>query len=156
MKLCPIFLFHSSSPPTIPNPHHLPYSFDGFPQHSILPPSPFPLPALSPLCHSPHCPSDSMYPDLSQGMRCWLSGQCSPPAWPAGNQTWQITAGLRLLPLSSSRRKSPAQHCLGSFFLLQMLLFTVSDKIAYLRATVCKTCYINHQWIKEVTRSGMG
>lgn len=138
MKLCPIFLFYSSSPPTIPNPPHVPYGFDGFLQHA--PPSPCPLPALSPLCHPPHFPNDGMCPGLSQGMRVPVVWQWSPPAWPAAHQTPQITAGLRLLPPSSSRRKSPAQHCLGSFCLLQMLLFTVSDKIACLRATVCKTC----------------
>lgn len=140
MKLCPIFLFPSSSPTTIPNPHRVPYGLNTLSLHHPLATSSSTSPSTIMSPPPPVLPEQQRVPRLVPGgWGCRPAGQGAPTAWPAGSQTPQITAGLRLLPLSSSPRKSPAQHFLGSLFSLQMLLFTVSNKITYLRAAVGKT-----------------
>lgn len=141
MKLCPIFLFPSSFPPTIPKPHCVPYGLDTLPQHlplvfsfSTSPSTVISLPFSVPpkrQCVPWPVPRDEGVTGWPVSISCLASWQ---PNLSADN-CW-----IRLLPLSSSLRKSSAQHSLASLFALQMLLVAVSYKLTYLRAAVGKTC----------------
>lgn len=159
MKLCPIFLLLSSSPPTVPNPPCGPYGLDTFPQHPPLIPS-----SSTSASAAISLPSAPPVPPQQQRAPClvWrdegagrpasehlLLGQLAtkPHRWLLGSGSCCWAPPWGNLQHSLSLDPSSLCRCCFSQFLINSHIWELQ---------LVKLVYISHQRIKEKMRDGMG
>lgn len=157
MKLCPIFLFPSSSLQTIPNPHCVPYGLDTLPQHPPLVPSSSTSPSTVMSLPSPMPPEWQCAPrpvprdegaDRLASEHLLLDQLATKPRRKllgSGSCCWAPAQGN--LQRSISLDASSLGRCCFSHFLINSCIWELQ---------LVKLVYISHQWIKEMMRDGMG